>query len=130
MAYAMVADLRMIWPGLPVDQESRAAALLEDAAVRIDAYAPMPDPVTPAALAVRLTVSREMVMYVMANDGAPGVTQESRTMGPFSQSFTFDRPGRTLMLTDEQKAMLRPRHQVAFSAPMGAPAAPPWWVTP
>lgn len=116
MAYATVDDLRVIWPGLPAEQEVRAAALLDDAAVRIDAYKPPADPITDKA--ARKTISREMVMYVMANDGAPGVTNESRTMGPFSQSFTFDRPGRTLMLTDEQKRMLRPRTQRAFSIDM------------
>ena len=120
MAYATVDDLRAIWPGLSSEQEERAEALLEDAAVRIDAYRAPSDPLTDAA--VRKTISREMVMYVMANDGAPGVTNESRTMGPFSQSFTFDRPGRTLMLTDEQKAMLRPRTQEAFTVPMASPA--------
>ena len=118
MAYATVDDLRVIWPGLPVEQEARAAALLDDAAVRIDAYAPIGDTPTWHAWAARKTISREMVMYVMANDGAPGVTNESRTMGPFSQSFTFDRPGRTLMLTDEQKRILRPRTQRAFSIDM------------
>ena len=115
MAYATVDDLRVIWPGLPAEQEARAAALLDDAAVRIDAYAPIGGTPTWHDWAARKTISREMVMYVMANDGAPGVTNESRTMGPFSQSFTFDRPGRTLMLTDEQKRILRPRTQRAFS---------------
>lgn len=131
MAYATVDDLKAIWPGLPSEQEARAGALLEDAAVRIDAYAPLPAPMTLGQLAVRKTVSREMVMYVMANDGAPGVTQESRTMGPFSQSYTFDKPGRTLMLTDEQKRMLRPNVQEAFTVPMSSYAAtdPFWWMS-
>lgn len=122
MSYATIEDLLAIWPGLPRDQGARAQALLDDAAVRIDAYAPPPAPprtLTPAQLAARLTVSREMVMYVMANDGTPGVTNEAktRTMGPFSEtsSVTFDAPGRTIMLTADHKRMLLPRRSRAFS---------------
>lgn len=137
-AYATVADLKAIWPGFPSGQEGTATALLQDAAVRIDAYAPPPDPpavLTPAQLATRRTVSREMVKFVMSSDQAsasgPDVTTKSRTMGPFSESWTYDRPGRTLLLTEEHKRMLRPRVQEAFTVGF-TPAAPTpdplWWL--
>lgn len=118
MAYATVQDVKAIWPGFPTGQDERAAALLEDAAVRIDAYAPAPEPLTARDAAVRKTISREMVMFVMASDPSLaeiGVASRSRTMGPFSEQWTFDRPGRTLMLTDEHKRMLRPTIQEAFT---------------
>lgn len=136
--YATVTDLREIWPGFPDGQEQTAFALLQDAAVRIDAYAPPPLPpaqLTPRELATRRTVSREMVKFVMASDQAsasgPDVTTKSRTMGPFSESWTYDRPGRTLMLNEEHKRMLRPRVQEAFTVAI-VPAAPAanrlWWL--
>lgn len=124
MAYATVDDVRLIWPGLPEDQDARTAELLEDAAVRIDSFAPLPEPpveLTERQLAVRKTVSREMVVYVLMADSSaePPMTQKSRTMGPFSESWTYDRPGRTLMLTDEHKRMLSTRgHTRAFSVSM------------
>jgi len=121
-AYATIADLKAIWPGFPAGQEGTAAALLQDAAVRIDAYAPPPAPpveLTASQLATRKTVAREMVKWVMTSDqaaaGAPDVTAKTRSMGPFSESWTYDRPGRTLMLTEEHKRMLRPRVQEAFT---------------
>ncbi|PPG34520.1 Gp19/Gp15/Gp42 family protein [Rathayibacter sp. AY2B9] len=131
MVYATAEDVQAIWPGFPAGQEARAAALLEDAAVRIDAYAPPVAPLTPADAAVRRTVSREMVVYVMMTDAnVDPVTQKSRSMGPFSESWSFDRPGRTLMLTDEHKRMLRPRVQEAFTVSMVdyRPTDDPlWW---
>jgi hypothetical protein len=137
-AYATLADLKAIWPGFPSGQEATAVALLQDAAVRIDAYAPppaLPAVLTASQLAVRRTVSREMVKFVMASDqanaGGLDVTNKSRTMGPFSESWTFDRPGRTLMLTDEHKRMLLPRVQEAFTVgfePRADIVDPEWWL--
>lgn len=119
MVYATAEDVQAIWPGFPAEQMARAQALLEDAAVRIDAYAPPPEApaeLTASQLAVRKTVSREMVVYVMMTDAnVDPVTQKSRTMGPFSESWSFDRPGRTLMLTEEHKRMLRSTVQEAFT---------------
>ncbi|WP_020097389.1 hypothetical protein [Microbacterium sp. 11MF] len=119
-AYATIADLKAIWPGLPSGRETEARELLIDAAVRIDAYAPPSDPPTAPQLRTRKTVSREMVKWVMTSDqgavvGGADVTQKSRSMGPFSESWTFDRPGRTLLLTEEHKRMLRGRRQRPFS---------------
>ncbi|PPI08229.1 Gp19/Gp15/Gp42 family protein [Rathayibacter sp. AY1B8] len=135
MTYATAEDVKAIWPGFPAGQETRAAALLEDAAVRIDAYAPpplAPIEVSAAELAVRKTVSREMVVFVMmADSNVDPVTQKSRTMGPFSESWSYDRPGRTLMLTEEHKRMLRPRTQQAFTVPLVSypPTSDPlWWL--
>lgn len=134
MAYATVDELRQIWPGLPVDQEERATALLEDAAVRIDAYAPIltADPIELAdALAIRKTISREMVMFLMASDITPGSPVETQiSMGPFSKSFDVPKSGRTLMLTADHKAMLRSRRQAAFSIEMATVTTPdvPWWL--
>lgn len=133
-AYATLEDLKAIWPGLPTDQESRARALLQDAAVRIDAYAPLTSVESAEVardIAIRRTVSREMVMFLMASDVTPGVPMETqRSMGPFSQSFDPPKSGRTLLLTTEHKAMLRTRHQVAFSvamAPLQVDEPPEWW---
>lgn len=132
-AYATVADVKAIWPGFPAGQEATAVALLQDAAVRIDAYAPPPEAPSVHELAARRTVSREMVKYVMASEpnvAGPDVASRSRTMGPFSESLTFDRPGRTLMLTEEHKKMLRPSVQEAFTVAFAPPAPvdPLWWL--
>ncbi|GMA33638.1 hypothetical protein [Litorihabitans aurantiacus] len=130
--YATVEDLRDVWPALSSDaaQVTRAQALLRDATARIDAYGPAERlvPTGPgvatstrseADLAIRRMICREMVLNVLANDGTPGVTNEtsSRSLGPFSESrtFTFDAPGRTLTLTREHKRLLRPRRQRAYS---------------
>lgn len=105
---------------MPTALDAQAAALLSDASVRIDAYAPLPpDPYDPTAaqLRARQTVACEMVLYVLqANSAAqaPGVTQSSRTMGPFSESWTFESGAKTLYLTADMKALLRPRSQRAF----------------
>ena len=125
MAYATIDDLQARWPGLLEGSRPRAAALLDDAAVRIDAYAPPADPVVDEA--VRKVVSLEMVLYVMANetDTEGGPPLVSRSMGPFSQTFDVPKQGRTLMLTAEHKAMLRSRRQTAFMVDLAPDIRPP-----
>lgn len=121
MAYATITDLQARWPGLPDSAHDRAAALLDDAAVRIDTYA---RPAAPLAdQAVRKVVSLEMVLYVMANetDTEGGPPLVSRSMGPFSQTFDVPKQGRTLMLTAEHKAMLRSPRQRAGRLPLPLP---------
>jgi hypothetical protein len=121
MAYATIDDLRVRWPGLPDSAHERAAALLDDAAVRIDAYVPPSD--SPSGLAVRQVVSLEMVLYLLTNEGTPGGGPQlaSQSMGPFSRTFDVPKQGRTLLLTPEQKAMLRPQRQRMGRMPLPLP---------
>lgn len=117
MSYATVEDLRVRWPAMPADLDGQAAALLADAAVRIDAYAPPSDAPTPGQAAARKTVSCEMVLYVLRSESSlaagPGVTQATRTMGPFSQALSFELGAKTLYLTPDMKALLRSKQQRA-----------------
>lgn len=127
MAYATIEDVQARWPGLPESAHRRAAALLDDAAVRIDAYARPADP--PIDAAVRKVISLEMVLYVLANetDAVGGPPVVSRSMGPFSQTFDVPKQGRTLMLTTEHKAMLRSRRQRTGRMPLPMPEG--GWLT-
>ena len=117
MPYANVDDLRVRWPAMPAELDAQAVALLADAAVRIDAYAPIFDSPTAAQFAARETVSCEMVLYVLRSESSlaagPGVTQATRTMGPFSQALSFESGAKTLYLTADMKALLRSKRQRA-----------------
>lgn len=121
MAYADVDDLRLRWPGLPdtEEAEARAGALLSDAAAVLDAdKAPVLDENDVVTdLAVRRLISCAMVERAMKSDGASqaGVTQESKTMGPFSRSFTFANPTGDLYLTKQERRLLGVLKQRAAS---------------
>jgi hypothetical protein len=133
-AYATIVDLQRRWPGLPAASHERAQALLEDAAVQIDAEkAPIPDPVTgllPDAAARRM-ISCAMVERAMMSDGqsAP-VVQQSETMGPFSRSATFANPTGDLYLTKAERKLLGVGKQEAFTVSMApdVPTDPLWWL--
>lgn len=124
MAYATITDLQARWPGLPDGSHPRATELLGDAAVRIDAEAPPPAPpleLTEHELRARLIVSCGMVERAMKSDGTAGVTQESRTQGPFSSSFTFANPTGDLYLTKADRKLLGIGRQTAFMVDMAGP---------
>lgn len=133
-AYATFADLQQRWPGIPDSSRGRAEALLEDAAVILDAEKPpVPDPATGVLPdeRVRRLVSCSMVERIMKNDGtAAGVTQGSRTMGPFSESVTYANPTGDLYLTKSERKLLGIGSQVAFSVSMAPAVEPvrPWWL--
>jgi hypothetical protein len=121
MAYALVSDLRRRWPGLPdtPEAEARAAALLDDAAVDLDAEKPPElnaDGVV-TDLAARRKISCAMVERAMKPDDTsqPGVTQQATTMGPFSKSFTFANPTGDLYLTKQERRLLGVLKQRAAS---------------
>jgi hypothetical protein len=120
MAYALVSDLRLRWPGLPdsKEAEARARTLLDDAAAVLDAEKE-PVVVDGAATdaAVRRMISCAMVERAMRSDSTsqPGVTQQATTMGPFSKSFTFANPTGDLYLTKQDRRLLGVLKQRAAS---------------
>lgn len=108
-AYATITDLEARWRPLIGDERTRATALLNDAAVRINSCAPppaLPDGLTDTEQALRLMVSCDMVKRAMLAGAAPGVTQQSQTVGVFSQQATFANPAGDMYLTKEEKKLL------------------------
>lgn len=121
MAYATVADLESRWRTLSSDEKTRAAVLIDDAAVRLDAMCAPSEPITGQEAAARKIVSCEMVKRAMATPGGIdniGVTQFSETTGPFTDQRTFANPTGDLYLTKADKALLGCGRQVAFTVPM------------
>lgn len=101
MAYANVNDIQARWRELTADEAARANALLEDAAILIDAHG------TPNEDAARV-VSCNMVIRAMSASGldAYGVSQSSMTAGPYTQSWTYSNPSGDMYLTKAEKKML------------------------
>lgn len=128
MAYATVEQLLLRWPGLPEASRPRAETLLEDAAVHLDAEKPpvVAEGGTVTDLPARRLVSCAMVERAMKADGqAAGVSQMSRTMGPFAQSATFANPTGDLYLTKAERRLLGIGKQRAFSIDLLAPVDSP-----
>lgn len=118
MAYATVEQLESRWRPLTPGERSRAAVLLDDAAVRLDAAYPPSDPATAHELAVREIVSCEMVKRAMAGpeglDGV-GVTSLQMGAGPYQQTTQFSNPTGDLYLTRADKRLLGGGVQKAFT---------------
>lgn len=105
-AYASVDELESRWRTLSDAEKERASVLLDDAAVRIDIYAPLGETPTEQAVAIRKIVSCNMVQRSMAAGEGPGVTQGSETAGPFSASWTFANPTGDMYLSRSDRALL------------------------
>lgn len=118
MTYATIHDLEARWRPLTAAERVRADALLADAAVRIDAYAPPPTELTDAQAAAREIISCEMVKRAMAGSAIPGITQESETRGPFTAQVTYANPLGDLYLTKADRQMLRGGRQRAGQVSM------------
>ena len=107
MAYATYSDLEAIWRPLSVDEQEQATALLDYAAVIIDAYATI-DATDEEQLTRAKYVSCSMVRRAMmaSESDMIGISQASATMGPFNQQATFSNPTGDLYLTGTEKGML------------------------
>ena len=122
MAYAEVSDLEARWRPLTPDEHGRAAVLLDDAAVRLDAACEPSDPPTVQELAARKIVSCEMVKRAMAaasaGDSGVGVTSIQMGAGPYQQTTQFANPTGDLYLTKSDRKLLGCGSQQAFTVSM------------
>ena len=121
MAYAEVEDLEARWRSLSTDEQGRAAVLLEDAAVRLDAACAPSDPPTAQELAARKIVSCEMVKRALAAGtagAAVGVTSIQQGAGPYQETLQFANPTGDLYLTKSDRKLLGCGAQAAFTVSM------------
>lgn len=107
MAYATYTDLEAIWRPLSADEQEQATALLDYAAVIIDAYATV-DATDEEQLKRAKYVSCSMVRRAMmaSESDMIGISQASATMGPFNQQATFSNPTGDLYLSGTEKGIL------------------------
>lgn len=107
MAYATYTDLEAIWRPLSADEQEQATALLDYAAVIIDAYATI-DATDEEQMKRAKYVSCSMVRRAMqaSESDMIGITQASATMGPFNQQATFQNPTGDLYLSGTEKGIL------------------------
>lgn len=113
MPYATVEDLELRWRTLDDAEKRRAGILLEDAAVRIDAACPPPNPLLDAGRRARVVVSCDMVKRAMQTGADPGVEQTSQTAGPFGIQLKYANPAGDLYLTRADLRLLGALHQRA-----------------
>lgn len=104
MAYATIADLESRWRELSTDEETRATALLDDAATIIDALVTVGDD----KLEVAKIVSCDMVTRAMSASAYDmyGVSNSSMTAGSYTQSWTYSNPSGDIYLTKLEKKLL------------------------
>lgn len=134
MVYATVDDLAARWRPLTDGESVRAAVLLEDAAVRLDAACPPSVPPTEQELSARKIVSCEMVKRAMAVSGGGegvGVTSLQMGAGPYQETRQFANPTGDLYLAKGDKLLLGCGKSQAFTVPMSNDAdyVPPWGVS-
>lgn len=116
MAYATVEDVASGFRELDADDQSRAAALLDEAKIIIDAYT------TTASDDAKKVVSCRMVRRAIGDDtglGFPmGATQGTMTAGTYSQSWTLSNGSAgELYLTKLEKKMLGIGEKIGMTNP-------------
>lgn len=121
MTYAIPADVQARTArDLTADELNLCQALLEDAAVMIDASAPG------AASAAKLVVSCRMVLRALGDGGASGVpmgaTQGSMSALGYSQSWTIGSGGSTgeLYLAKSDRQLLGVSNAIGSYSPVEA----------
>ena len=110
-AFATVADLnaRRETP-LSTSQKNRATSLLSDASAMLAAmldgagisYSDAVDPLKTNLVSVTCA----MVQRAMKSEDMAGITNQSQTSGPYSQSFTYANPSGNLYVTSAEKRTL------------------------
>ena len=106
MAYAEVSDIEARWRQLSTDEKSRAAVLIEDASAMLSTLVVV-DGSDEQATNLR-TVCCNMVIRAMSATAADsyGVSQQSITAGPYTQSFSYSNPSGDMYLTKLEKRLL------------------------
>ena len=117
MAYATLEDLEVRWRALSAQERVRATALLDDAAVELDALAAPPGELTPDQAGARKTVSCRMVIRAMKTPPEePAVARLQTTVGQAGQSVIYANPSGGLYLTGAERRLLGVGAQRAGSA--------------
>lgn len=114
-AFAQVSDLEDRWHTLTEAEKTKANALLSDATQLIKDMVPKWADIATATLKAIVCA---MVKRAMLNDDG-GITTQSQTTGPFSESFTYANPSGDLYLTKSEKQRLRGGSQTAFHIDLG-----------
>lgn len=108
--FATPDDLAVRWRPLSPTEIDTAAALLDDASLRLRAeYPGLDDNVTNGSVdpGVLRAVAVAMVKRAMIGGSAAGMTQQSEGMGPFSHSSSFANPLGNLFITAEEDRFIR-----------------------
>lgn len=127
MAYATVDDLEARWKSLTANEAERAAVLLDDAAVIINALLASKGITIVNADAAKM-VSCSMVKRAMmqADTGMMGITQGTVSADIYSQSLTFANPSGDMYITAaERKALGAGASYIASIPPVINPAIVP-----
>ena len=107
MAYADVADLEARWRPLSVQEQERAAVLLEDASAFIDGLVSTDRQVCQESGILKQVVCSMVQRSMVATEtDAFGVTQQSMTAGPYTQSWSYANPNGDFYLTKMEKKLL------------------------
>ena len=106
MAYADVSELEARWRTLTDDEQLRAEALLDDASAMLDVYVTVDETDEKQMQLLKIVVC-SMVERAMSTGGDMyGVTQQSMTAGPYSQTYSYANPTGDLYITKSEKRLL------------------------
>lgn len=107
MAYATIDELELRWRPLTADESARAQALLDDAALMLDAVlsaASIQDVEEGALVAVSCNMVRRAM--ALSDSGMYGVSQGTVSADIYSQTMTYANPTGDMYLTGNEKRML------------------------
>lgn len=112
MLFADVADIEARWRTLSDTEQARAEAKLTDASALISALlkksgVAIDDSDDEQAEALRYVTCSMVIRSMSAGEyDAFGVTNQTTTAGPYSQTFTFSNPSGDMYLTRLEKSLL------------------------
>lgn len=114
--FATPDDLAARWHPLTVDEKKQAEALLADASDLIRSQCPGWKDASEATLR---RICCQVVKTAMAGQAGAGITQQTGTVGPFSESYSYANPAGELYLTRAQKHDLGANRQTCTSWTLG-----------
>lgn len=107
MVYAEVSDLEERWRVLSEAEQERAEVLLSDASALLDSLVEVDESNEKQLILLRFVVCN-MVQRAMVSSEAEafGLSQQSMTAGPYSQSWTYFNPSGDFYLTKMERRLL------------------------
>lgn len=107
MAFATYEDVEGRWRTLTAEEQTRATALLDDAATILSGMVTVDDCDVHQAAALNLVSCNMVIRSMVASaSSAFGVDELQATMGPFGQTAHFANPNGDMYLTKLDKKLL------------------------
>lgn len=101
--YAVVDDIEARWRTLSDAERAKARVLIEDVTAQLFSMGAEDDGTAERARSIKAVICKVVIRAMLPEQGIPGATQYSQTVGAVTESFQLANPNGDMYLTRQEK---------------------------